>query len=254
MTCDLEPVRCDAALHRVGFAPNPWAFTDWRFAEGGRFRGRWDDPEGDYRVLYAASTRLGAYLEALAPFRPDPEVLAAVDAFDIDEKEDLPQPLPPLGYLPQTWLRHRVAGSALVTGVFADVGHSRSLAYLRSAAAPLLIRYRITDLDGAAIRLSAPREFTQHLSRLIYHCVSGQGTPQFDGTRYLSRLGDDIGNWALFERPDQEALAVPLGQEPIDADVPDFREALRRHRLELEGGETATSPGDKTKPPGMLPP
>ncbi len=56
MTCDLESVRCDAQLHRVGFAPDPWSFTDWRFAEKGRFRGRWDDPEGEYRVLYAAST------------------------------------------------------------------------------------------------------------------------------------------------------------------------------------------------------
>lgn len=48
MTCDLESVRCDAELHRVGFAPNPWTFTDWRFAEKGRFRGRWDDPAGEY--------------------------------------------------------------------------------------------------------------------------------------------------------------------------------------------------------------
>ena len=107
-----------------------------------------------------------------------------------------------------------------MTGLFADVGHSRSLAYLRSAEAPLLIRYRITDLDAAAIRLSAPRELTQHLSRLIYECVSGQGPPQFDGARYLSRLVDDIANWALFQRPDQEASTVPLAQEPIDADDP----------------------------------
>ena len=107
MTCDLESVRCDAELHRVGFAPNPWMFTDWRFAERGRFRGRWDDPEGEYRVLYAASTRLSAYLETLAPFRPDPEVLAAVDAFDVDENEDLPQSLPPLGQRHQLGCRSR---------------------------------------------------------------------------------------------------------------------------------------------------
>ena len=108
MTCDLEAVRCNAALHRVGFAPNPWAFTDWRFAQKGRFHGRWDDPEGEYRVLYSSSTRLGAYLESLAPFRPDPHVLAAIEAFDAADDDDGDEPLPPLGRLPRAWLRHRV--------------------------------------------------------------------------------------------------------------------------------------------------
>ncbi len=33
-------------VHRVGFAPTPWQWADWAYAEDGRFDGRWDDPGG----------------------------------------------------------------------------------------------------------------------------------------------------------------------------------------------------------------
>jgi hypothetical protein len=56
---------------RIGFAPEPFAWTPWEYAEAGRFDGRWDDPEGTYRTLYLGDSLLGVLLEVLARFRPD---------------------------------------------------------------------------------------------------------------------------------------------------------------------------------------
>ncbi|HEV2396254.1 MAG TPA: hypothetical protein VGS27_04900, partial [Candidatus Sulfotelmatobacter sp.] len=45
---------------------------DWSRANSdGTFGNRFDDPEGYYRVLYAASQKLSCFLETLARFRPD---------------------------------------------------------------------------------------------------------------------------------------------------------------------------------------
>ena len=40
---------CDDAagrvVYRVGYIPEPWAWTPWQYATDGRFTGRWDDPD-----------------------------------------------------------------------------------------------------------------------------------------------------------------------------------------------------------------
>lgn len=67
-------------VHRVGFAPTPWQWTDWAYAEDGRFDGRWDDPGGSWRTLYVGETRLACLLELLARFRPSSRVSDDLDA------------------------------------------------------------------------------------------------------------------------------------------------------------------------------
>jgi hypothetical protein len=65
-------------VHRLGRAGSVWAWRDWAYAgEDGTFGNRFDDAAGTFRVHYASSQRLGAFLETLARFRPDPHVLAA---------------------------------------------------------------------------------------------------------------------------------------------------------------------------------
>lgn len=64
-------------VYRVGRRPDPWAWPDWAHAgRDGTFGNRYDDPGAVYRVLYASSERVGTFLETLARFRPDPEVVA----------------------------------------------------------------------------------------------------------------------------------------------------------------------------------
>jgi hypothetical protein len=57
----LQVVRPDGPLHRVGRAPDAWALAPWTYAgPDNTFGNRYDDPEGEYRVLYAAGQRRGA--------------------------------------------------------------------------------------------------------------------------------------------------------------------------------------------------
>ena len=96
------------------------------------------------------------------------------------------------GVIPKSWLEKRVIGDARVSGFFANIGAAKSLAHLRGLVAARLVHYGISDLDAAAIRLTAPRTFTQELSRFVYECTTGVGAREFAGIQYLSRLGDDI--------------------------------------------------------------
>jgi len=214
MSNGLASVEPDAPLYRLSRPPDPWAWPDWSYAApDGTFGNRYDDPEGSYRVLYACSQRLGAFLETLARFRPDLEVLAELDRIEGEEE--------PSAAVPRTWLDARVIGEATVEGRFVDVGDTTSLATLRTALAAGAIHHGLDEIDAATIRLRAPRAFTQQVSRYVYE----QGS--FAGIRYRSRLGDDLLNWAIFE-PDADGRSPLAGtlSAPIEADDPDLRAAL----------------------------
>jgi len=59
------------SVHRIGRGSDPWQYPDWSRANPDRtFGNRFDDPDGEYRVLYAASRRLGCFLETLADTGP----------------------------------------------------------------------------------------------------------------------------------------------------------------------------------------
>jgi len=223
----LAVVRPDRPLYRVGRQPDAWNWPDWAYAgPDGTFGNRWDDPAGIYRVLYACSQRVGAFVETLARFRPDLEVLAELAAIDGSDDD------PAAGVVPRTWLNNRTSGQAAVDGSFADVGDARSLAGLRVALASRAIHYGLADIDGATIRRSAPRRFTQEVSRFVYES-NHMGT-RLDGIRYLSRLGDKFVNWAIFEPPaDAESPLKSTTSQAIEAGDPDLGEALGILNLKL---------------------
>ena len=74
------------------------------------------------------------------------------------------------------------------------------------------------------------------ISRYIYDQSSPQGQPRFAGVSYLSKLGDNLWNWALFESATSDpppASSIELvGVEP---DNDDFRAALELFGLQLTG-------------------
>ena len=219
MSDGLASVVPDGPLCRLGRYPDPWAWPDWSYAApDGTFGNRYDDPEASYRVLYASSRRVGAFLETLARFRPDLEVLAELDRIEGDAEP------PPA--VPRSWLDNRLLGEATVEGRFVDVGDTTWLATLRGALAASAIRHGLDEIDAATIRLRAPRVFTQQVSRFVYEQRDDRGA--FAGIRYRSRLGDDVINWALFEpAPDTESPFVSTTAAAIEADDPDMQAALR---------------------------
>jgi hypothetical protein len=234
MTCDIEATSPSGVLHRVGRRPDPWAWPDWSRAEpDGTFGNRYDDPRGEYRVLYASSARHGAYLEVLARYRADPGVQRELDEIEVDpDQADLDGPEP--GQLPRSWLDRRAIGTARAdVAQFAAVGHTRSLAYLRDHLADRALHYKIPDLDASAIRLSVPRAFTQEVSRLVFGCALATGHQQFAGINYRSRLGDEVENWAIFESPTGDSPLSEESSEPVDPNDPDLHAALELHDIEL---------------------
>jgi hypothetical protein len=213
MTAALVAVAPPESVYRIGRAPDAWAWPDWRHAGDGTFDNRYDDPQGQYRVLYASSQRMGAFLETLARFRPDPALLAEPITGD---PRDAGYPARVAGLVPRAWAQGRRLGTARLTGPFCDIGHSASLALLRSSLANRLVHYGLEDLDAGDLRMRAPRRFTQELSRFVYE-ASRDGERAFEGIRYRSRLGDEIDNWAIFE-PAQlhEHVSEMIGPDDTD--------------------------------------
>jgi len=167
-------------------------------------------------VLYASSVRLGCFLETLARYRPD--IALYVELHGIAGEDDF---VPP-GIVPREWLNGRRMGSADRHGTFADIGAAEWISKLRHGLAALLISLGVPDFDASVLQRSAPRILTQRISEFVY----GEG---FDGIRYLSKYGNDIENWALFEPVDLTAR----NQRDIPPDDADLNTALRIFSLTL---------------------
>lgn len=160
--------------------------------------GRFDDPRGEYRVLYASSQREGAFAETLARYRVDLHVAADLQLIAGDPEDDRYPDLVPTGVVPREWLETRLLGMATHPGAFVDLGHSDSLAHLRAALAARVLHHGLDDLDAGAIR-RARRAFTQEVSRYLFEHGRDEEARAVAGVRYRSRLGDEFVNWAIFE-------------------------------------------------------
>lgn len=220
-----------ATIYRLSRGPDPWDWPDWAFAKpDNTFGNRWDDPLGVYRVLYASSQRLGTFVETLARFRPDAAIIAALDEFEDDPEEVGPAALRP-GEVPRSWLDNRRLGEGYVEGDFVEVGHSSSLAWLHVHLAARLVHYMLTELDASVVRISAPRRLTQEISRKMFE-LTVEGSRRYAGIAYLSRLGDEFQNWAIFE-PADLSRRLPRNIAPEDEDL---ATALQRLGLTLVDG------------------
>jgi hypothetical protein len=93
--------------------------------------------------------------------------------------------------------------------LLADVGHSDSLAHLRVALAERVLHHRLGDLDGAELRRRAPRAFTQEISPYVFETAHEHNETPLCGICYLSRLGDELENWAIFEPIRPRRLDLP---------------------------------------------
>lgn len=229
MSCDFATVTPAGPVFRLARSPDPWAWPDWSQAgPDGTFSNRWDDPLGSYRVLYASATRFGALIETLAPFRPDLDVVAG-----LREVEGGNEPAA-AGTVPSEWFEHRLMGVAELGGTYADVGAAASLAVLRSRLADRGVHHGLSDIDASAIRLAAPRGFTQEVSRLVYEC-STEGIEPLAGIRYQSRLDDGTSNWAIFEpASDSPAPLRSSNTEPVRPGDPDVIRALALLGLQVD--------------------
>ena len=234
---DAGELRCEDAAgreaHRVGYAPEPWAWTPWQYAENGRFGGRWDDPDGLWRSLYVGQSRLACYLEVLAPFRPDAKLQEELADIVEDPEDALLDPTLEAGLVPPEWREPRRIGAATLTGWYAVPAAKESLPTLRARFLRLATRLQLPDVDAAAVRLAEPRAFTQAIAGWLYEQDGPDASP-LAGVRFESRHGDGLGLWAVFERAEDGDVSGRLAQlraATIPADDPEREAPLRLHRL-----------------------
>jgi RES domain len=205
------PVRTPKArLFRIGRRPDPWAAPDWsRIGADKSFGNRFDDPEGEYRVLYAASSRLTCFIECLACFRPDLKLLAAL--------KEISGTAETARFNVQDWVKSRAMGSALIEGEFADIYASEWVAMLRKELASNVTALGIVEFDLSALQAPTPRRLTQLVSRVVH-------SRGLSGVVYCSRFGTELENWAIFE-----PWTLRLAKfSPFSADDLDLHEAVRR--------------------------
>ena len=193
-----------APLFRLGRKPDPWNPPDWsRALPDGTFGNRFDDPQGNYRVLYAATQRVSCFVETLARFRPDLSLIAELQA--IAGEDDFV----PLGTVPSDWCEPRVMGEATVTGAYADLYGASWVSHLRYALATDCIALGLEDLDDSVLQKGEPRRLTQLASLKVNEAG-------LDGIYYRSRYGHDLENWALFEPFEISSPETPIAIRPDD--------------------------------------
>jgi RES domain len=230
MTPPLALAQPSGHLYRIGRRPDAWAWPDWRHAgDDLTFGNRYDDPRGQYRVLYASDARRGAFAETLARFRPDLAIVAEYEHIEGDPADEAFAPALAPGVVPAEWLDDRAIGTATHGGRFADVGRSDSVAHLRAALAGRVLHYGFDDFDAGDLRRRAPRALTQEISRHLFERGRDPDGEPVAGLRYLSRLGDDLANWAIFE-PNQPG---DRESEPIEHGDGDLRDVLALFGLTL---------------------
>lgn len=204
-------------IYRIGRKPDAWQPPDWALAStDGTFGNRFDDPEGYYRVLYAASQELSCFIETLARFRPDLTLLMELQSIDGDN--DFPNP----GEIPAEWWPPRVLGSASAHGNYADIYGAQWIMHLRPKLASECLRLGIKDLDASVLQSAAPRRITQLAGRAAYELGLA-------GIYYRSRYGHDLENWALFE----PFRIRDMNSTPLSKEHPDVRSAVEILGLKL---------------------
>jgi hypothetical protein len=190
-------------LHRIGRRPDPLAWPPWEYVGSGRF----DDPVGEFRVLYATVQRRTAFLETLAHFRPSLDVLAALEAVE-HTNESLPSPR-----VPADWYRARAIGRLrLATRQhWLDVRKLETREALRYELAQTLLDLGLADLDLSGV-VGPGRQLTQAIARWAYEHT-------YAGLVYSSRFDAALTCWAIIEGAAFDPVGLP---EPILPGDPDL--------------------------------
>jgi hypothetical protein len=237
-TAALEITTNPGTVWRVGFAPDPWVWADWKYAQDdGRFGGRWDDQQAQFRTIYTADSLYACLVELLAKLRPAPDVEA--DIMNIDDPDDQTNLYTdyPAGTINFTWFERRIAGSATQAGRYCYVTHSRSIATLRPHFIAEHFGLTGVDVDAALLKDAEVRTLTRSIARWLYEQTdSATGDDLVDGIEFRSRHGDDLQMWAVFERPDDgdtSPLFTDFQTAPLAPDTPALEHALRLHGISL---------------------
>lgn len=192
------------------------ATSDLRFSRidvidaSGSTGNRFDVPGAG--ILYTATTKGGAFAETLARFRPTTgliEKMRQVQGVDDADQHDTP------GAVDDSWfdLRRLRAVQMVDPLPFVDVDDPRTHTFLTQHAARDLLGVGMSNLDVATLR-GPDRRVTRAIASWLYARTNEDGTPQFSGLRYGSRLGA-YECWAIFDGTTVDSVAEErIGEQP----------------------------------------
>jgi hypothetical protein len=183
--------------------------------------GRYNDPDGRFRVLYAASGRRAAYLETLQNYRPALKDLALAITPGLPSDLDLPFPT---GRVPIAYFDKRIVAFRLDRSQkWLDVRSPRTHALLRSALAAGLVAAGYSGAFNFGEIIGSDYRITQAIALWAYDAGYG-------GIAYPSAHDETLTCWAIFDR----ATVIPAGSShPIRRDDPDLIAAIELFGLEL---------------------
>jgi RES domain-containing protein len=173
-------------LFRVGVRPRAGQFPAKKWLRKPA-RARFDDPDREFRVLYAAEAVETCWLEVLADFRLAPEML--VEFARLHPRSALCQRLPTKFVEVREVCSLRIKARAS----FLDLRSRQTRHSVRAVLSQKLVALGLKDFD-ASDSLSRNRELTQAIARRAYE----EG---YAGIAYPSRHDPAQGCWAVFERP-----------------------------------------------------
>lgn len=202
-------------LYRIGRAPDPLTWPP------PNPDGRYSDPRGVFRVLYAASERRAAFLETLQSYRPALRDLALLGRAYPVETPDLPFPI---GVVPPQYFAKRIAALRLDRRQrWLDVRSPRTHAFLRRELAADLVDagylgpFNFGELIGTDHRIT----------RIVAGWAYDAG---YAGIAYPSTHDDRLTCWAIFDR----ASLLPVGRpQPIQRSDRELVAALELFGLDL---------------------
>ncbi|MCD4849979.1 RES domain-containing protein [Arthrobacter sp. AK01] len=206
---ELAIIPAAGPVWRIGFRPEPWAWSGWEWATDGRFPGRWDDLHGNFRTVYAGSSLKACLLEVLAGFRRDARLAAELDEIVEDDEDQVLHPTIPPGEVPREWLEPRAATRAELSGHYCAVTASQTIAALYPNFIATALSLGLADFDAAALKDARPRQLTQGVAAWLYE------TTTVDGVTFNSRHGDELRLWAIFERPGDPPTSPKLGRTQV---------------------------------------
>jgi hypothetical protein len=206
------------ALYRIGPETDPWALPNFQRVP----KGRWDDPDQQHRVRYAAFTRYGALVERLQRYRPDLDLLEQLANVNSADQLLLRPGIPPAFFKQLFFGRARLRLAADVGLLDLASAPGMSAAYALIQAASRRAGHGISDYDAATLLSANPRKFTQAISSIVLEDTD------FGGIVYRSRFDPDELCVALF---DQRHSIEEKWTAEIDRSDPEFRRACDVHHL-----------------------
>ena len=235
---DLEITDDPGLVWHVGFVPSLWAFAPWEYAtDSGLFDGRWDDQLGQFRTLYTADSLRACFIELLARFRPAAAVLAGLAEIENDDGSVDDYKEAPDGTVGYSWLDDREYGSAMQSGRYCFITHSRTVAALQRDYPFERHGLTVAEVDTALLKDARDRGLTRSIARWLYDLRDDDRAELVEGVEFRSRHGDDMRVWAVFERAEDEGAPHSRFLEPagiparVTDETPELVEAFDHHGL-----------------------